>query len=416
MRAAVYSRLHEGGISLTTKEAPTEAKPGHVLCAVECAGVNPVDAKGMVGDKVPAFLQPFMRRTVDGNIIGYDFAGRVVKVPEGCSEFKEGDEVFGMMPRATGSLCEIVEAPTSQIALKPKNLSFAEAAALPLVGLTVYQCLKVSNNLNEGQRLLVLGGSGGVGHMAVQMGKALGAHVTAVCSGRNSEWVKSLGADVVVDYSEGHEALLRELQSQACAAGAPFDLCLDTVHSVDKEDATVGYESLIREARIMQDVGAGREGPRGDGSGSSAESVRQIGEGPLLGGKYVTIGGPTSDWMRAWVKRNWGWDFFPNGRELFWVRYAQSGGELGEIRSLAEEGKVRPVVALEVPFSEDGVREAFRQLKGRRVRGKIVVRVKRETEEGERESGGILPERSGDVEERGTEKEEVPCVQTAKAS
>eukprot|EP00282_Hemiselmis_andersenii_P040093 CAMPEP_0169432120 /NCGR_PEP_ID=MMETSP1042-20121227/3312_1 /TAXON_ID=464988 /ORGANISM="Hemiselmis andersenii, Strain CCMP1180" /LENGTH=221 /DNA_ID=CAMNT_0009542579 /DNA_START=116 /DNA_END=777 /DNA_ORIENTATION=+ len=206
MRAVVYSRLDVEGIKVVSKARPAAVnatkKGNNILCRVVCAGINPVDAKGLVGDKLPHACSPLARRAIDGKTVGFDFAGTVMEVPAGC-EYKPGDAVYGTMPPGAGSFCEYVSAPLDQVAKKPSSLSFSEAASLPLVGLTSVQALVHDNGLVSGQHLLLIGASGGVGHVALQVAKAVGASVTAVCSQRNAEFVQRLGADRVVDYTKG---------------------------------------------------------------------------------------------------------------------------------------------------------------------------------------------------------------------
>ena len=229
MRKVVFSRASPEGVRLASAPAPTAGTigDGQVLCRVACAGINPVDAKGLVGDKLPPWLGGLGRAAVEGAGVGFDFSGIVVRAPA-ASTLREGDAVFGTAPPMTGSFAEEIIVPLDQVAPKPRSLSFAEAAALPLVGLTALQSLVHDNGLCQGQHLLVIGASGGVGHVACQLAKAVGAAVTAVCSARNHDRVRAWGADHVVDYSQGDAATLQGLRAAAAAHGA-FDLCLDTV-------------------------------------------------------------------------------------------------------------------------------------------------------------------------------------------
>jgi NADPH:quinone reductase-like Zn-dependent oxidoreductase len=222
--------------------------------------------------------------------------------------------------------------------------------------------LREQNGLKAGQRLVVVGASGGVGHVAVQVGKALGAHVTAICSSANAEFVASrCGADAVVDY-KSDVPVEEALRSLASTARAPFDLLLDCVSSHDPRDAAAAYEPIIRSATF-------------DAGDSAAV--------PLLAGKYVCIGGVTSDWLAAGLKRKTGVDLFSRGRELFWIRFPCSAGALGELAELADAGKLRPSVAEVLPFSSEGVQSAFAKLNGRRTAGKIVIQVSSDKEAGE---------------------------------
>ncbi len=115
------------------------------------------------------------------------------------------------MPPLAGSFREYVCVPTHQIAIKPTNTTFPQAAALPLVSLTAIQCLKYDYNLQAGQKLLLIGASGGVGHVALQVAKAMGAYVTAICSEKNIDFVEGIGADEVIDYTRGNEDMLQVL-------------------------------------------------------------------------------------------------------------------------------------------------------------------------------------------------------------
>jgi NADPH:quinone reductase-like Zn-dependent oxidoreductase len=174
--------------------------PGHVLVRVGAASVNAADWHVMRGDPKLARLQLGVRRP-KATIRGRDFAGEVVTAGAGVAHVQPGDEVYGETGMTDGAFAEYVCAPADRVAPKPAGLTFEQAAAMPLAGCTALQGLRDVARVQPGQRLLVNGASGGVGTFAVQIGKALGAHVTAVCSTRNVELVWSLGADAVVDYT-----------------------------------------------------------------------------------------------------------------------------------------------------------------------------------------------------------------------
>eukprot|EP00873_Tetraselmis_striata_P009062 jgi/Tetstr1/429326/TSEL_019244.t1 len=358
-RAAVYRRAAAEGVALGQRERPPSPRAGQILARVVCAGVNPVDAKFVVCDKLPGFLQPLARRLLEGRTPGLDFSGLVEEAPPG-SGFAPGDEVYGTAPPFVGSLQELVAVPVHQVAAKPASLSFQEAAGLPLVGLTALQALRDDHGLRAGQRLVVLGASGGVGHVAVQVGKALGAHVTGVCGAANARFVtERCGADEVVDYraAGGDGAgVAAALGERASRAGAPFDLVLDCVSSHDPRDAAAGYEAAIRGARFHHD-GAGDSGA------------------PLVRGTYVCIGGVTSDWLAAGLKRTTGLSAFSAGRELFWVRFPHSAPALADLARMADSGALQPSLARVLPFTEAGLQEAFAALNSRRTAGKIVMNI-----------------------------------------
>lgn len=170
-------------------------RPTEILVAVHAAGVNPTDWKGRATGG--------FRRYGDPAILGHDVSGVVEAVGHGVRLFQPGDEVFGMphFPGA-GAYAEYVTAPSRHFAPKPAGLSHAEAAGLPLVGLTAWQALADIVRVRPGQRVLVHAAAGGVGHVAVQVAKALGAHVIGTASASKHEFVRSLGADELIDYRE----------------------------------------------------------------------------------------------------------------------------------------------------------------------------------------------------------------------
>jgi len=167
-----------------------------VLVKVFATSINPVDWKlrnGMLrflpGQKLP-------------KILGGDISGIVETVGKDLIEFKIGDEIYGLISAAKGGgYAEYAMAKPHQISLKPKNISFEEAATIPLAALTAYQSLKRLGKIKIGEKVLINGCSGGVGHFAVQIAKAMGAHVTGICSSKNIELAKKLGADKVIDYT-----------------------------------------------------------------------------------------------------------------------------------------------------------------------------------------------------------------------
>lgn len=215
MKAATY-RGKPGArqVVLATAMVPKPAS-GQILVKVEASAVNPIDWKLRQG--ALGILTALTRLTP---IPGFDFVGRVTALGPDVSSFSAGDRVFGMLNFKTmGSLSEYVIANVAETASAGHALDDATLAGLPLAGMTALQSIRNLGSLSSGQRLLVIGGSGGVGHIGVQLGKALGAHVTAITGPRNVEFVQGLGADTVINYAEGNEA------------EGPFDVILDTVVS-----------------------------------------------------------------------------------------------------------------------------------------------------------------------------------------
>jgi len=201
-------------LALSDVDVP-EPGDGEVLVRVHAATLNARDWHVMRGDPYLARLSFGLRRPKT-RILGTDFAGRVEAVGRNVTRFRTGDEVYGEGERA---FAEYVCAPEGVIDLKPANLTFAEAAAVPLAATTALVCLRDAE-VRAGQRVLINGASGGVGTFAIQIAKSLGAEVTAVCSTRNVELVRSLGADRVVDYTR--EDFTR-------TAAAPYDVVVDLV-------------------------------------------------------------------------------------------------------------------------------------------------------------------------------------------
>ncbi|MHB1129067.1 MAG: NAD(P)-dependent alcohol dehydrogenase [Ilumatobacteraceae bacterium] len=168
-----------------------------VLVRVRAASINPVDWYGLTGRPYVARMQSGLRKP-KSNRLGVDFAGTVEAVGKDVTQFRPGDEVFGAR---SGALTEYV-CVCDAVVLKPTNVTFEQAAAVPVAALTALQGLRDKGQLQPGQKVLINGASGGVGTFAVQIAKALGAEVTGVCSTRNVELVRSLGADHVIDYTK----------------------------------------------------------------------------------------------------------------------------------------------------------------------------------------------------------------------
>lgn len=311
-----------------------------VLCRVHAVGLNPVDAKFLYGDKLPHFCLPLVQWFVDNRICGIDFSGVVEEAPNHCP-YKKGDEIFGTIPPFSGSLAEFVRVPTDFINHKPKNLSFSQACAIPLVALTVLQAFE-DNHLKPGQNVLVLGGSGGTGHVAVQIAKVKGANVTTIVGSKNVNFAKTLGADDILCYDTNSD-LMGDLFNIKLKQGS-FSFVFDSVSSHDPRDRVHSYEKRIRSTRPS-----------------------------LLNGVYIFIGGVFNDWVLAHLKRYFGINWFDHGRQLFWVRFPNSTELLATIRQLCETNRFHVTIAQRFPFTEKDVREAFEFQMSRRVTGKIVI-------------------------------------------
>ncbi|GAA1000926.1 NADP-dependent oxidoreductase [Subtercola frigoramans] len=183
--------LHTAEIALPVRIS------AEVLVKVAAAGVNPIDAKTRAGKGASAAIASYPY------VLGQDFSGVVIETPYESHPLKPGDEVYGMLsaPRGLGAYAEYVSAPSMQLCKKPARLSLVEAAAVPVAALTAWGMVVDVAKAHEGQRMLILAGSGGVGHFAVQFAAYFGAYVIATSSSRNSSWLHELGAAEVIDYA-----------------------------------------------------------------------------------------------------------------------------------------------------------------------------------------------------------------------
>lgn len=221
MKAAFYKGFGE----LTDEQIKTgdlqkpKAGEGEVLIRIKAAGVNPVDAyaaMGMLKDAIPCKF-PL--------IPGWDLAGEVEETGHAARRFKKGDAVFAYARRPelqNGTFAEYISLSEAYVAHKPEKMSMEEAGGLPLVGLTAWQSLFDAGKLESGQTVLIIGASGGVGSVAIQLAKNAGAKVIAIASEKNHDFMKELGADVTLDYSRSHIA-----DAVEDAAGGKLDLIFD---------------------------------------------------------------------------------------------------------------------------------------------------------------------------------------------
>ncbi len=240
MRAVIQQEFGGPEVLRLVETARPDPGPTEVLVRVRAAGINPVDWKSREQE---VFLgqPPFT--------LGWDVAGVVAELGFGATGFEVGDEVLGMpwFPRAAGAYAEYVTAPSRQFVRKPASMSFEEAAGLPLAGLTAWQALVDVANVQPGQRVLVQAAGGGVGHLAVQVAKALGAYVIGTASPGKHDFVRSLGADEVLDYAaEGAPASVRDV-----------DVLLGLVSSA----SDLAWLPVLREGGVLIGVPGGVAGP-----------------------------------------------------------------------------------------------------------------------------------------------------------
>ena len=240
MRAAIYDQYGGADVIEVREVADPPVGPDTVLVRAKATSVNPVDWKVREGYLQGAFPHHLPI------ITGWDVAGVVEAVgPAVRTGLKVGDEVFGYVRRddlAFGTAAELVPAPERTVARKPAGVSFEEAASLPLAGMTAYQCLVEALDVHPGERVLIHAASGGVGHLAVQIAKALGAHVIGTASPTNHDWLKELGADEVLDYNDG--PISKQLDTRV-------DAVVDLIGGDALEDAPDQVEDASRVVSVI---------------------------------------------------------------------------------------------------------------------------------------------------------------------
>jgi NADPH:quinone reductase-like Zn-dependent oxidoreductase len=301
-----------------------------VLVQVRAAGLNQLDEKIRAGE-FKLFL-PYRLPQVLGN----DVAGTVLRVGPDVRRFKPGDEVYGRPDKdRIGTFAERIAVAEDDLALKPASIGFEAAGSLPLVALTAWQALVEKGGLRAGQKVLVHAGAGGVGSIAIQLAKHLGATVATTVSAANADFVRGLGADVVIDYrSQDFEQML-----------SGYDLVLDSL----------GGKNLERSLRVLRKGGKaiGIAGPPDPGF------AREMGANLVL---RLAVAGLSSGIRRQ--ARRLGVHY-----EFLFMR--ASGDQLREITALVDGGAIRPVVGKTVPFDETA--EALSALERGGIRGKAVV-------------------------------------------
>jgi NADPH:quinone reductase-like Zn-dependent oxidoreductase len=317
MKAILYTRYGSPDVLQLKEVAKPAPQENEVLVQIHAAATNPLDWHKMRAD-------PFLVRLSDGLLapkdsrVGADIAGRVVAVGSQVTQFQVGDEVFGEI--GAGGFADYVAVKERAIAPKPANLSFAQAAAIPVAGFTALQGLRDTGKLQSGQRVLVNGASGGVGTFAVQIAKALGAaEVTGVCSTRNLDLVRQLGADQVVDYT----------QTDFTRTGQRYDLILDAI----------GNRSVADCRRALT--------PQGICAVAGFTTMARLFQIILFG----SWGGPK---MSSFLAN-------PNQQDLL------------ILKELVETGKVVPLIDRTYPLAETA--DAIRYLETGRARGKVVIAV-----------------------------------------
>ena len=300
--------------------------PDQVLVRVRAASVNPADWHFMRGEPYIARLQAGLRAP-KAAVLGCDLAGTVEAVGASVQGYEPGDEVFGSpFMRGFGAFAELTAVPAEVLAHKPADLSFVEAAALPLAALTALQGLRDQAKVEAGQRVLIIGASGGVGTFAVQIAKAYGAEVAGVCSHANVDLVRSLGADQVIDYT----------REKFTDGGERYDVIFQLG----------GTEGPAECRRVLTSTGT---------------LVMSSGESA---GRWL---GPLGRVLRASLLS----PLVSQKLTTFTVK--PNTEDLNELRRLVEAGQLKPVIGATYSLAE--VPQAIRQVEEGHARGKVVIEV-----------------------------------------
>ncbi|WPN20876.1 NADP-dependent oxidoreductase [Pseudomonas marginalis] len=332
MKAFSIDRYGKKNGRISEMPAP-EVGAHDVLVQVHATSVNLLDLKIRTGEF--KLILPYSFPLILGN----DLAGVVVRVGASVRRFKPGDEVYARPPQARiGTFAELIAVDENALALKPENLSMEEAAALPLVALTAWQVLVDSARLKQGQKVFIQAGSGGVGSVAIQLAKHLGAFVATTTSTANVEWVKALGADVVIDYkTQKFEQVLQD-----------YDVVLNSL----------GADELEKSLTILKP-----------------------------GGQLISISGPPTPafaqaqklpWVVGLVMRLLSSGIRRKARNKK-VSYAfvfmrASGAQLDKITALVESGSIKPVI--DRTFTFDSTADALSYVEQGRSKGKVIIKVK----------------------------------------
>jgi len=317
---------------LTERPMPTIGEHD-VLVEIYAASLNPIDFK--VKEGKAKFLLKYEMPLILGN----DFSGVIVEIGKQVKAFKVGDEVYGRPRKGRiGTLAEYIAIHEEDIALKPRNLSFVEAASIPLVGLTTYQAFHDILNLQKGQKILIHAGSGGVGTFAIQLAKMMGAYVATTASDRGYDLVQSLGADLIINYrKENFEELLSRYY-------AVYD--------------TLGGEVLEKSFQILK--------PNGKIVSVSGLPNARFGKEANLGWFKTTLLSIVGRKLTALEKKS--------QASYHFLFMKPSGAQLDTIRGFIEEGHIKPVIDKVFDFHD--AQQALHYLEGGSAKGKVVVKIK----------------------------------------
>lgn len=316
MKAIVQNDYGSSDVLKLAEVPQPSIKDNQVLVRVKAVSINAGDVFAMRGNPWPIRLSAGFPKPKN-YILGWDMAGVVEAVGSSVTQFRPGDEVYAA---CNSALAEYVSVAEDKLALKPANLTFEQAAAIPTAAITALKGLRDVGKVQPDQKVLINGASGGVGTFAVQIAKALGAEVTGVCSTRNVDMLRSLGADDVVDYT----------RKDFTQSGQRYDLILDNVASHSFSDL---MRILTPQGRIVPNSGH-------SGMGYVFKAFLLSPFLRQLGSMYLAV---------------------PNGKDLT------------QLKEWLETGKVKPVIERTYPLRETS--EAFRYLDKEHARGKVVIMV-----------------------------------------
>jgi NADPH:quinone reductase-like Zn-dependent oxidoreductase len=322
MKAIVCIKYGSPDVLQLQEVAKPAPQDDEVLIKIHAASINARDWRMMRAKPFFIRLMPGSFLQPKNKILGGDVAGRVEEIGRYVRQFKPGDEVFGYLPSATGrgTFAEYVCANENALTLKPTNLTFEQAAAVPLAAMTALQGLRDKGNIQPGQKVLINGASGGVGTFAVQIAKAFGAEVSAVCSTRNLEMVRSLGAEHVIDYKV----------EDFTQNGQQYDLIL----------AVNGYHPISDYLRALKPEGT-----------------------------FVVAGGSMAQLFQAASKGKR--DSKAGSQKTYVVSLVQSQKDLIFVKELIESGKVIPIIDGCYPLRQTP--EALWYFEKVHPRGKVVI-------------------------------------------
>ncbi|MDX8527910.1 NADP-dependent oxidoreductase [Mesorhizobium sp. MSK_1335] len=332
MKAFVVDKYSKKGILRLAEMPEPVLQDNDVLVEIHAAGLNPLDSKIRDGEfkLILPYHPPF--------VLGHDVAGTVVRVGSKVRKYKPGDEIYSR-PRdgRIGGLAEYIAIHEADVALKPKNLTMEEAASIPLVGLTAWQVLVETANLNKGQKVFIQAGSGGVGMFAIQLAKHLGATVATTASAAGADLLKALGADIIVDY--------RKDDFEKVLSG--YDVVLNS------QDAKTLEKSLT----VLKPGGKliSISGPP-DPEFAKAQGLNLMLRLVL---RFLSRG------IRAKARRR--------GVSYSFLFMCAQGDQLSKITSLIESGVIRPVADRIFPF--EATNEALAYVETGRAKGKVIIKI-----------------------------------------